>query len=166
MVSISQCGKHKIGHSHNTLFCIKGRVLVTCHTVVVVYSVGSATVQHSVIFRENCAHLSKAALNSSSVSSLEWGLDLSLKLLHVRKSERFHCYSYTEDALCMSQIISISNTKYSTTLIDMNLHYDPSNVCSQYNQHTVWRAENMVIYFYCSVVRIKKGTHHQTPCII
>ena len=21
--------------------------------------------------------------------------------------------------------------------VDMNLHYDPSNVCSQYNQHTV-----------------------------
>ena len=45
----------------------------------------------------------------------------------------------------MSQIINTSNTKYNDWndyqntmhMIDMNLHYDPSNVCSQYNQHTV-----------------------------
>ena len=82
VVRISQCRKYKIGHSlsHNTLLCIKE---VTCHTPVVVHSVtvGSATVQHSVIFRESRAHLAKAAL--SSVSSLEWDLDL-LKLLHAR----------------------------------------------------------------------------------
>ena len=75
---------------------------MTCHTPVVVHSVGSATVQYSVIFRESRAHLAKAAL--SSVSSLEWDLDLSLKLLHARV--RDSTASYKEDALCRSQILS------------------------------------------------------------